>query len=122
MKRRGLRRVSAKRAAEQEVRDDVRRAALERDRHCIAAGVVTEVACGGPADVDEWDLRSAGGSHLDVDNCYVLCRNHHDWKHTHPIEAAHYGLRPYPAGHVDPEATDWCLGARLRAERPPEGE
>lgn len=80
------------------------------------------MACGGRLDCDEWDLRSAGGDHLALDNVQTLCRNHHDWKHAHPIEAAHYGLRPYPVGYINPEASDYRLVELLRADRPPDGD
>lgn len=123
MKRSRIKPVSDKRLAERPTRDAIRAAALARDHGCVAAGVVAEVACGGRLDCDEWDLRSAlPGGHLDLDNVQTLCRNHHAWKHTHPIEAAAYGLRPYPVGYIDPEATDWRLVELLRADRPPDGE
>jgi hypothetical protein len=122
VKRRGrLRPVSKKRAGEQVRRDQVVAAALARDGGCIARCVVTEIECSGRLDADEWQLRSDGGDPLDVWNVQTLCRAHHRWKHTHPIEAAHYGLRPFPRGYIA-EASSWRLGAVLRADRPPDGE
>lgn len=78
---------------------------------CEAATIVPEVLCGGPMDVDEIIPRSAyPGGHLDPENCQVLCRRHHDWKHAHPTEAHARGLRRWswerdltgnPAGEGD---------------------
>jgi 5-methylcytosine-specific restriction endonuclease McrA len=96
MKRGGrLAPMSDKRADEAEEREAVCRAVWMRDRgECQARTLVPEVRCWGPMDVDEICPRSAcPGGHLDVDNCQVLCRGHHDWKHAHPIEAAALGLR-----------------------------
>lgn len=103
LRRTPLKQQSAKRRAERGTRADVAAAALARDRGCVAALTVPEIRCWGPLDPDEWDLRSARpGGHLDLDNVQTLCRGHHDWKHAEPIEAAHRGLRPYPAGYMGP--------------------
>lgn len=97
-----LRPVSPRRESERASRTRIRTLALIRDGGCIAPARVPEVHCWGPLDCDEWRPRGEGGSHLDLDNVQVLCRAHHDWKHAHPIEAAHRGLRPYPAGYTGP--------------------
>lgn len=61
---------------------------MARDRYCVAEKIVPQVTCGGPLDVDEIRARSAGGDYLNPDECQVLCRRHHDWKHANP-QAAH---------------------------------
>jgi 5-methylcytosine-specific restriction endonuclease McrA len=89
-----LRSQSARRAAERTERARVRQIVEARDRRCVAAIIVPEVICAGPMDVDEIVPRSARpGGHLDPDNCQLLCRAHHDWKHAHPADAADRGLR-----------------------------
>ena len=103
MKRGGrLPRQSAKRRAEAPARraviEEVTRRAGGR---CAAREVVPESLCWGPFDVDEIVSRAQRpGGHLDVDNCQLLCRAHHDWKHSFPIEAAKRGLRPFPKGYM----------------------
>jgi hypothetical protein len=102
MRRSRLAPRSAKRIGEADRRREVIEEVIERDGHwCKAANLVPEVACGGPLDADEWELRSARpGGHLDPSNVQILCRRHHDWKHREVLEAARRGLRPFPAGHV----------------------
>lgn len=91
-----LARVSPKRKAEEDRRKDVILAVWTRDRFCVAAPdgprPVGAVACGGPLDVDEIVGRGRGGDYLDPDNCQLLCRRHHDWKHAHPEAATAVGL------------------------------
>lgn len=94
MKRSRLNLVSAKRRSEQTARAKVRDIVHARDQHCVARLVVPEIECGGPLDVDEIVLRSGRpGGHLDPDNCQLLCRRHHDWKHANPAAAVDRGLR-----------------------------
>lgn len=87
--------ISAKRAAEAEEREAVRRQVWLRDRgECQGRALVPEVRCDGPLD---WDaIVPEGvrpGAHLDADNMQLICRAHHDWKHAHAVEAVARGLR-----------------------------
>ena len=85
--------ASERRKAELSSRKKVREEVLERDAYkCVAKFLVEEVECWGPLDVDEIIGRGRGGDWLDPDNCQVLCRAHHDWKHLHPEEATTLGL------------------------------
>jgi hypothetical protein len=94
MKRSPIRQQSARRRAETSARAEVRRIVADRDRTCRGALIVPEVTCGGPMDVDEIAPRGVRpGGHLDPDNCQLLCRAHHDWKHAHPADAHARGLR-----------------------------
>ena len=99
-----LARESKKRKAERPLRRAVVEAVKERDgERCWAVDAVPELACWGPLDPDEHELRSARpGGHLDPENVRMICRAHHDWKHLHPIEAARRGLRPWPRGEECP--------------------
>ena len=85
--------ASEKRKAELPLRNAVREDVLERDMYkCVAIDLVPQVQCWGPLDVDEIKPRGLGGDWLDPDNCQVLCRAHHDWKHLNPREAKDLGL------------------------------
>lgn len=79
---------SKRREEEAAERFIVRGLVMARDRYCVAEKLVPQVTCGGPLDVDEIVGRGVGGDYLDPNNCNVLCRRHHDWKHANP-EAAH---------------------------------
>lgn len=93
-RRRPLAARSAKRLAETEKRRQVVQYVVARDGvRCRAATLVPAVRCWGPLDADEVCPRSAyPGGHLDPANVQVLCRAHHDWKHTHPNAAEALGL------------------------------
>lgn len=95
MKRSPLRRQSKKRAKEAPVRRRIVTDALERANYtCQARHLVPHVACWGPLDVDEYELRSARpGGHLDPENVQVLCRVCHDFKHQEELHSAILGLR-----------------------------
>lgn len=84
--------MSEKRKAEIPIRKDVRGEVIRRDKVCQARDLVWEVACGGPLDVDEIVPRGRGGDYLDPANCQLLCRNHHRWKHEHPLRATALGF------------------------------
>lgn len=91
----GVKRVSAKRAAE------------NRIRRKMVAGIV-----GGPCEtcpvIQTWDprhpcdgvavevheplTRARGGSIVDPDNAMGTCRRGHDWIHGHPSKSAELGL------------------------------
>lgn len=74
-------------------RTEVRRIVLQRDMGlCQAKFLVGSIACSGPLDIDEVIPRGRGGNYLDPDNCQVLCRAHHRWKHDNPAEAERLGL------------------------------
>lgn len=74
-------------------RAEVRRIVLQRDmRLCQARFLVTSITCSGHLDVDEIIPRGRGGNYLDPENCQVLCRAHHRWKHDNPAEAERLGL------------------------------
>lgn len=87
-----LRPESEKRRAQRGQREAVRRAALARDRGCVARPLVKEVWCWGPLDAHELLTRARGGDPLDLDNVRMLCRAHHDWCHDHPADAEERGL------------------------------
>jgi 5-methylcytosine-specific restriction endonuclease McrA len=85
--------ISKKTKSQAPQRAEVRRIVLERDMGlCRAKFLVTYIQCSGPLDVDEVIPRGRGGDHLNPDNCQVLCRAHHRWKHDHPKEAEELGL------------------------------
>lgn len=88
-----LKPMSDKRRKELNKRTQVREEVLERDGYtCTAKEILPEIACWGPLDVDEIIGRGRGGDWLDVDNCQVLCRAHHMWKHDNPARALELGL------------------------------
>lgn len=93
--RRPLPSQSRRRREERDEREDVREEVLDRAGYrCEADELVPEVTCSGRLDVDEVIPRGVNpGGHLDPDNCQVLCRAHHDWKHANPAEAVSRGLR-----------------------------
>ena len=93
---------SKRRVGETSARSEAIRQAIARDgNRCWAQDLVPEVACWGPLDADEYDPRAQRpGGHLDPTNVQMLCRAHHDWKHTHPIDAARAGLSPWPKGYI----------------------
>lgn len=77
----------------QEARAEVRRIVMQRDMGlCKAKFLVGSITCSGPLDIDEVIPRGRGGNYLDPDNCQVLCRMHHRWKHDNPAEAERLGL------------------------------
>jgi 5-methylcytosine-specific restriction endonuclease McrA len=66
---------------------------MQRDMGlCQAKFLIGSITCSGPLDVDEIIPRGRGGNYLDPENCQVLCRAHHRWKHDHPAEAERLGL------------------------------
>ena len=74
-------------------RAEVRRIVMQRDMGlCQAKFLIGSITCSGPLDVDEIIPRGRGGNYLDPENCQVLCRAHHRWKHDHPAEAERLGL------------------------------
>lgn len=74
-------------------RAEVRRIVHQRDMGlCRAKFLVGSITCSGPLDIDEIIPRGRGGNYLDPDNCQVLCRAHHRWKHDNPAEAERLGL------------------------------
>jgi len=74
-------------------RAEVRRIVFQRDMGlCRAKFLVGSITCSGPLDIDEVIPRGRGGNYLDPDNCQVLCRAHHRWKHDNPAEAERLGL------------------------------
>lgn len=93
----GLRQKSKKREDEEAQRAAVVKAVRKRDAWtCQAKDAVPEVHCSGPLDVHEIIPRSAWrAGYLVVDNCILVCREHHDWIGDHPDEAHGYGLHGY---------------------------
>lgn len=89
--RKPLRQQSAKRRAENRVRDAVkRRLVAERGPWCQAR----LDGCDGLAvDAHELLARSAVGSITDESNIILVCRSCHDWIGAHPREATALGLR-----------------------------
>ena len=76
-----------------EQRSEVRRIVMQRDMGlCRARFLVGSITCSGPLDIDEVIPRGRGGNYLDPNNCQVLCRAHHRWKHDNPAEAERLGL------------------------------
>lgn len=106
-----LPRESAKRKREAGARSKVKAAAMRRaGGRCELAAVVPEIQCwhpaGEPLDCDEIAGRGRRpGGHLDVANCQIACRAHHDWKTREPLEAARRGVAPWPRGYMGPEIT-----------------
>ena len=103
MKRTPIRRVSKKRAATFPARRECVRIVLERDLGCRFWARMNALApqdnrmvdapvCCGPIDVHEPGHRSQGADPTDPDQCVAICRAHHDWAHTHPIQAKLLGL------------------------------
>ena len=103
MKRTPIRRVSKKRAATFSARRECVRIVLERDLGCRFWARMNALApqdnrmvdapvCCGPIDVHEPRHRSQGADPTDPDQCVAICRAHHDWAHTHPIQAKLLGL------------------------------
>ena len=104
-----MRPVSKKRAATLAERERVRAHVLERDGGCVFWAqawstdqwlpgdlVGAPVRCQGPLDVHEVIPRSAwAAGWLEVDNCTVLCRAHHEWVTDHPAEAHRLGLHGF---------------------------
>lgn len=89
-------------------RQAVVRQVWARDKHCVARDLVPTVPCTGELEVDEICPRSAcPGGHLNPDNCQLLCRGHHRWKHLNPRRAAALGLRRW-SWQVD--RTGWVIG------------
>ena len=85
--------MSDKRRKDLNKRTRVREEVLKRDRYtCTAKEILEHIQCWGPLDVDEIIGRGRGGDWLDPDNCQVLCRAHHTWKHDNPAEALELGL------------------------------
>lgn len=85
--------ISKKAKSQAPQRAEVRRIVLQRDMGlCRARFLVTYLSCSGPLDVDEVIPRGRGGDYLDPNNCQVLCRTHHRWKHDNPAEAERLGL------------------------------
>lgn len=63
------------------------------DEQCQAAELVPSVPCSGRLDVHEIYTRARfPGSHLHPDLCVCLCRGHHCYVTTHPVEAQALGL------------------------------
>jgi len=74
-------------------RAEVRRIVMQRDMGlCRAKFLIGSIMCSGPLDIDEVIPRGRGGNYLDPENCQVLCRAHHRWKHDNPAEAERLGL------------------------------
>lgn len=93
MKKSKVNAFSEKTKSQMKDRELVRIQVLLRDHmQCTAKHLVASIECFGPLDVDEIIPRGRGGSHLDADNCQVLCRAHHRWKHDNPAEAERLGL------------------------------
>lgn len=85
---------SAKRRSTRTARSKVIAAVRARDGDCVARDLVPKIACAGRRDVHEVAPRSARpGGELDIGNCVLLCRAHHDWTHAQPYLAHALGLR-----------------------------
>lgn len=88
-----INKMSQKTQNELPQREEVRRIVLARDMGlCRAKFLVPSIQCSGPLDIDEVIPRGRGGNYLDPNNCQVLCRAHHRWKHDHPAHAERLGL------------------------------
>lgn len=93
LKKTPLKHMSKKRKSQLPQRKEVRRIVLTRDMlSCRAKFLVPSIECHGPLDVDEIVPRGRGGDWLDIENCQVLCRAHHTWKHDNPADAERLGL------------------------------
>jgi 5-methylcytosine-specific restriction endonuclease McrA len=84
---------SAKTKEKDKEREKVRRIVMKRDMGlCQAKFLLGSIPCSSILDIDEIIPRGRGGNYLDPNNCQVLCRAHHRWKHDHPAEAEKLGL------------------------------
>lgn len=93
LKRTPLKFASNKTKKNASKRTEVRRIVMQRDMGlCRAKFLVGSITCSGPLDIDEVIPRGRGGNYLDPENCQVLCRAHHRWKHDNPAEAERLGL------------------------------
>lgn len=82
---------SAKKAALDEVRAGVLLELIaERGNGCEAG--IEEVCRHVANDGHEVLTRGRGGSPTDKTNIRLVCRQCHDWIHTHPVEATERGL------------------------------
>lgn len=105
VKRTPLKPMSAKKRAKQAKRRIVVLRVMQRDGSCRFRASVdasrepweyADFTCAGPLDVHEIIPRSAWrDGDLEVDNCVLLCRRHHDWVGDHPTEAHELGLHGY---------------------------
>ena len=95
MKRSRIKPVSDKRLAESDARWECRNEVMKRANYrCQAPDDAFGVPHGGPLDVDEKAGRNVyPGGHLDPDACQLLCRAHHQAKHSFPDLARRLGLR-----------------------------
>lgn len=103
MKRSRLRPVSRKKRDTFAARTKVIIRVHERDitcrfeHHCTMLGYsALDTVCSGPLDVHEIIPRSVyPGAELDVDNCVLLCRRHHEFVGDHPDIAHILGLHGF---------------------------
>lgn len=68
-----------------------RKAARERDGSCQARKYDIATRCDGALHIHHIRPRSVGGGH-EMSNLMLLCRLHHEWAHSHQIEAKKAGL------------------------------
>jgi len=95
--RRPIRRISEKKQRDDALIAAMRKDVMARDGRCRAhlLGLVPDVKCWGPTDMDHLKSRGRGGTVVSMDNVIALCRAHHIWKDDHPIEANEVGLWPH---------------------------
>ena len=85
--------MSAKWRAEEAAYQRAKQQAFDRDQgQCKARVEVPEVPCRGLTDPHHVRPLGRGGRRSDVTNLLTVCRNHHTWIHTHPLEAEARGL------------------------------
>lgn len=130
---------SAKREAEHDEREEVRRATFARDGHrCVASGFVPGARCPDGLECDERQGRGRRpGSHLDLTQTQSLCWADHRLKTTEPRLAGLLGLNGLEEqvrwldeeaelGHDEGTAlqgavTEWARRKALLVGAPPAG-
>lgn len=91
--RKGISRVSKRRAGQTAERRRVVEQVIARDRVCIPAAVGAPGRCIGPLTAHELVKRSQmRDAHLDPANCVASCWYHNSWVEDHPNDARALGL------------------------------
>lgn len=91
-RRRGVKPVSDRRAADRDRRDEVRAAVFARDRYCrLIDRADVAGTCRGPLTPHHLRKASAGGGYTE-DNLVALCAGHNTWVEDEPDLAYSLGL------------------------------
>ena len=98
-KRKPIKKISDKRLASLDARDECVKIVRERDRNLCRLDPRSPFyepwwrafdlpGCGGPLDPHEPLTRQRGGDATDPDQVILICRRHHDWAHDEDPETA----------------------------------